>query len=208
MESIIPKYPLEIRTPRLTIRSATTSDAAGLYKFFTSVKNLPPGESVEPNLSIPAYEKRITRWKEMAEEGKNAFMVVTLPNPNGQREGEEELIGFGGYNTFETTEGKVLTDIGVMIDVDHQRRKYALEALCAKVEFAFGVLGVEVVRIETGLENEAFRRFIVDGVGLGGVERVEEVSYRKGVEGYIYRFGSGEWEGIRKELETAGSWLL
>ncbi|KAK6524186.1 hypothetical protein TWF694_005846 [Orbilia ellipsospora] len=213
MTSTIPpgsRYPLEITTPRLTIRSASTSDAPQLYNFFTTPENLPTGESPEPNISIPEFERRISRWREMAEQGKNAFIVVTLKSDS--TEDKEGLIGFGGYNTFEKLlegEGEaVLTDIGTMIDVKHQRKGYALEAFCALVEHAFEGLGVGKIRVETGLENLGFRRFMVDGVGLRDVEVVREVSYRKGVEGYVYTFGRETWKKAKEGLKARQRWLL
>ncbi|KAF3934744.1 hypothetical protein ABW20_dc0107315 [Dactylellina cionopaga] len=214
---MVSKYPLRITTPRLTIRSAVASDAQGLCDFFSKGENLPPGAKAEPNLSAQEFERRIEKWKGMALEGKNSFLIVTLRDEGDNQREEEgevrgELTGFGGYNTFEklseepvmsdsattgeSEEVPMLTDIGILIDIKHRRRGYALEALLAQIDFAFDKLSCRKVRIETGTGNEPFRRFMVDKVRLGQFEKEEGVSYREGEEvGYVYSFGSREWKG-------------
>src|SRR3569833_1616364 len=207
-----PSY--ELTTPRLVIRTAVPSDAEAIYAFNSDPANLPLGETqIEPGVTVEKLVPRIGRRKAMQEEGKNAFFVLALRETG-------ELVGNMGFNCFEPRsvaepggadpaedDGPYLTDIGVMIDHRHWRKGYATEVLCASVEYAFGRVGCRVVRVETGTANEPWRAFM-KAAGLDASEEHGEVSYGKGIMGWIYKFGEADWEKAKAALKEKGKWPL
>lgn len=130
-----PLGPHTLPTPRLTIRTPTSSNIPALLDFFTN----PAAASSEPpqtNLTEEILAQRIEKWDKTRAEGVNAWLIVCLPMhaaDNG-----EKVIGFGGYNSFPRTRllnsaerasdgvpagEKVLCgDIGMGIDVRYQRK--------------------------------------------------------------------------------------
>lgn len=211
-----------ISSPRLIIRTAVPSDGEALVAFFSNPANF-PWES-EKDLTLEKVLPRIARWVKATEEGRSAFMVVTL------REGDQ-IIGFGGFNSLPYTgplgsepawtmtkkegpgEGTVLAaDIGISIAHDHQRKGYAREALCAKIEYGFVGLGCAYVHMDTAKDNVPFRGLMRD-MGIGeaegnGGEALEGAAFGFAPKAYNYDFDRAAWDGVKEEMIRGGRWPL
>lgn len=118
-------------------------------------------EEPEKGLAVEKLRARIQKFAKMSAEGVNTFLVVEL-------RGRNELIGYGGYNTFDSVDPTEfldqttlpgsethMTDIGIIIDHKHWRKGYGLESI--SIEYAQNNLGCEVFRAETGNDNEPWR---------------------------------------------------
>lgn len=205
-----PSY--EIQSPRLIIRTPTASDTEAFHGFLTTRENF-PHEEPEKDLTLEKLRARIGRFAESAGRGENAFMVFVL-RETGQ------LIGYGGYNTFESVEPgkflstpdtplgeKYMTDFGIMIDHRYWRKGYGLELLSALVEYARGELGCELFRAETDNDNEPWRA-LMRSAGLAATEGRHKASYDENIDVWVWKFDAAHWEQAKKKLETEGKWLL
>jgi RimJ/RimL family protein N-acetyltransferase len=77
--------------------------------------------------------------------------------------------------------------VGYTISPDVQGRGYATEAVRALVDYAFDVLGADVVRAYASEENEPSIR-VAEKVGMRLIERLE------------HRYDDEVWYGVRYEL--------
>jgi len=208
-----PSY--EILSPRLIIRTATELDTEAFHKLLTTPENF-PHESPEKDLTPEKLRTRIGGFGESTARGQNAWVVFCLRETG-------ELIGHGGYNTFELVEPgqflgyksgssthsgpeKPMTDLGIMIDHRHWRKGYGLEILCALIEYARG-LGCELFRTETGDDNEPWKA-LMQAAGLGGCKGRGPASYDEKLEVWNWKFDVDQWEQTKKDLEADGKWPL
>jgi RimJ/RimL family protein N-acetyltransferase len=208
----------QINTPRLIIRSATHSDAQAIADLRGNPKNN-PYMSVEPGLSAEVFQKRIVDWTASAERGENAFMVIILRKKSilaEQDSGKEgTLIGFGGFNSLhrgpaldDPTKDVLVGDTGIMIDHLQWRKGYALEALCATVEYGLYTLGCEHITIDTRVDNEPWRG-LTRSAGLEGVEIQRNGGSEEDPQTeWNYRFGRNVWEKARENMIVRGKWAL
>ncbi|GJC84342.1 hypothetical protein ColLi_07180 [Colletotrichum liriopes] len=212
MSSRFARPAYEIKSPRLIVRSATDSDAKDFYNLMTNPENF-PFEEPEKNLTIERLRTRIGRFAEFTAEGKNAFMVVVLQETN-------QLIGYGGYNTFESLDTaefltettlspgkKYMTDVGIIIDHRYRRKGYALELVCALVEYARVELDCELFRAETGNDNKPWRA-LMQAVGLADFEGRHKASYDADQDVWVWKFDSGHWGQAKAKMQAEGKWLL
>jgi RimJ/RimL family protein N-acetyltransferase len=200
-----------ITTPRLELCLPVEADAPTLAALLSSPETN-PSTPVETK-GVEHYRQRVGRWVGQAERGERAFMVIKLRETG-------KVIGFGGFNEFrwvaraagEGDDGeKVLeADTGVVIDTKHWRKGYGKEAIVAKAEYAFNVLGAEFMSIDTSLDNEPWRALMRD-MGLGAVETKSSAShYKEGeeTEVWLYRFSRTDWETARADMMRRGKWPL
>ncbi|KAK1991609.1 gcn5-related n-acetyltransferase [Colletotrichum falcatum] len=205
---------LEIVTPRLIIRTAVPSDAKAYLGYLTTPANFPFQEP-EKDLTMDRIRARIDDFAESTARGENGWIVIVLRDTG-------ELIGNGGYNTFEPVDAagfllpgtatlppgeRRMTDLGVGINHRHWRRGYALEALEALVEHARASLGCEVFRVETGDDNGPLRS-LMRTAGLGGLESRHRASYDASQEVWAWKFDAGHWARSTAKLKGEGKWFV
>lgn len=205
---------LVIRSPRLIIRTAVESDAEAFLNFLTTPENFPFQES-EKDLTLDRIRTRIAKFAELTVKGKHGWVVFVLRETN-------ELIGYGGYNGFESVdpaeflpgvttlspgEKRHMTDLGIGIDHKHWRKGYGLEVLEALIEYARTNLGCELFRTETGDDNQPWRSLMA-AVGLGEFESREKASYDANQEVWLWKFDAGHWEKSKTKLQAEGKWFL
>ncbi len=196
----------EIETPRLIIRSAVPDDAESVYRLLSSPENN-PHMPVDPELSPEVFTRRIARWKEAAEKGQSAFMVIGLRETG-------ELVGFGGFNCLPkkpaldgSGEEVLVGDLGVLIDKKQWRKGYASEAICAKSEFGFNHFGCGFMSLDTDKDNEPVRA-LMRALGVGHVEAKKASESQKDNWSWRYEYDKETWEKAKAELKVSGRWPL
>lgn len=112
----------------------------------------------------------------------------------------------------------VIGDIGILIDHEYWRNGYALEAMCATIEYAFNDLNCKEIMSDTGYENEPLRALLRSmGLESSAHERVVDAlpgqrdPIETKVEGHriwTYRFGKELWEEAKKGMRARGRWPL
>ncbi|KAF6820637.1 acetyltransferase [Colletotrichum musicola] len=205
---------LEIRSPRIIIRTAVDSDAEAFLKFLTTPENVLFQES-EKDLTLDRIRTRIAKFAELTAKGKHGWVVFVLRETN-------EPIGYGGYNGSESVdpteflpgtttlspgEKRNMTDLGIGIDHRHWRKGYGLEIFEALIEYARVNLGCEQFRTETGDDNQPWRSLMA-AAGLGQFETREKASYDVNQEVWLWRFDVGHWEKSKTKLQGDGKWLV
>lgn len=213
MASLFARAAYEIQTPRLILRSPTTADTEPLHKLLTTPGN-DPYNPPEHGLTLEKLRARIGRFAESTARGENAWMVFVLRESH-------ELIGFGGYNTFESVDEpgpflgrpnaplgkKYMTDVGIMLDAEHWRKGYGREVLCALLEYARGVLGCELFRTETGDDNEPWKA-LMRSAGFGSFEAKGRASYDEKLEVWVWKFDAGDWDRAKGKMKAERKWPL
>ncbi|GKT83132.1 acetyltransferase [Colletotrichum tofieldiae] len=202
-------------------------DAKALYDILSTPENL-PFSSVPPDISPDVMRARIERWGPETASGKKAILMITLREAG-------ELIGYGGFNCFETAEGQPcdvalqnirgeragtdgssvgesqitphLTDFGIVLDHRQWGKGYGREVLCGQVEFAIEDIGCSIVRIETDLDNEPWRA-VMASVGLGRLEAKQPVTHGGRDIGWVYKIDPETWSEVRDDLKRRGKWPL
>lgn len=194
----------EITTPRLIIRSAKHSDAAGICHVLGNPLNF-PHNPVDPDLTLDVFERRIAKWETATAKGDSAFMIVILRETN-------KIIGFGGFNSLPKAPAltgsdrlELEGDTGLVIDHPFWRKGYATEAFCGTVEYGFDKLGCGHMSMDTSIQNEGWRAFM-NHLGLAHVE-VRRAEGREG-EDFSYKFDKKSWEQAKVGLMSRGKWPL
>jgi RimJ/RimL family protein N-acetyltransferase len=216
-----PPESYRIETPRLVIRSPVAADIPAMMELMSNPANLPMGETkAETGLTAEGMGTRLDKWRRLASEGRNAFLVVALRNDDDA----VVVIGYLGFNCFRTRgefdgseperddptpglDGRYLTDLGVVLDHRQRRRGYSSEAVCAAAEFAYAELGCQVVRMETGLANEPWRG-LMRSLGLAALEEKGQASYPGKPIAWLYKVHRAAWEAAKVELKEKGKWPL
>ncbi|KAF7870264.1 hypothetical protein EAF04_004012 [Stromatinia cepivora] len=210
-------------TPHLILRSALSSDAHPFTLVRNDPQNSPFGGVVDPDLSTEVQAQRLEAQKISTAAGKNAWLVVILkdseelPRINDVedlRVHDGFLIGMTGFNSFpmeksvdDTGKDILLGDTGVLIDYRFARKGYAMETLCAVVEYGFHELRCGKITLATYAINAPFR-------GLMRAARLEDVMVLRSIgdghpdqEAY-YEFGQQKWETAKKEMVRDEKWPL
>ena len=217
MAFTFPPETWEIKSQRLVIRDPIPEDAQAVIDLMGKVENLPMGETkAMEGLTVDTMIERFERWKKMSLKGQNAFLTVALRETN-------EVVGWMGFNCFRTREefegtvperdeptpgieGRYLTDVGVNVDYRHRRKGYALETVCAAVEYAFATVGCRVVRLETALVNERWRGLMA-ACGLAPLEERAPSSFN-GEVCCIYKVHKDGWQQVKADLKDKGKWYV
>lgn len=224
-----------ITSPRLIMRPPVPSDGEAMASFFTNPANFP--WDVEADLTLEKALARIDLWTRATAEGKSAFKIIA-EREGGQMVGfggfnclpYTEPLGSGDRPTWEimqkekeqgpgdggsgaVAEVVLAADMGMSIDHRYQRRGYGREAVCAQVEYAFGVLGAGWVHMDTGKGNVPFRGLMRDmGVpeveGDGGEETPEGCPFVYARKSFNYQFDGATWDRVRGEMIERGKWPL
>lgn len=129
-------------------------------------------------------------------------MVVALKK-GGQQEGEEEVIGLGGFGAIKDWErnGKKVRagDAGVVLTAEHRGKGYAVEAMKQAINWAFtpvadGGPQLDIVTVTTLSDNTAMLNLTDEKLGLKGkgVLRPAEFGHPQG-EMY-YEVTADEWK--------------
>lgn len=143
------RFPDRVETERLVLRLWTEADVPGLVAAITaSLDHLRPWMhwvEGEPE-TVEQKTKRVVRWREEWEAGKNLTLGVFL---DGEPIGGTGLHGRVGENALE---------IGYWIHVDHANKGYATELSRALTDAAFRIEGIDRVEIHHDKANIASGR--------------------------------------------------
>ncbi|KAH8666908.1 hypothetical protein BX600DRAFT_436281 [Xylariales sp. PMI_506] len=222
MSFTFPPPTWEIKSPRLVIRTTVDADAETFVSLMHKPENQPQGETEFAKVeTVDEKRARLARWRTTASEGRNAFLAVAL------RDKPDQVVGYMGFNTFRTraeaehteperdgpplpgVEGRYLTDVGVNIDSEYQRKGFAREVMAAVVEYSLnGPLGCEIVRIETAFANEKWRG-LMNAMGLNDTEASKPLSftgYKN--DGYVWEVNRVAWEKAKASMVASGTWPL
>ncbi|PSS14773.1 hypothetical protein M430DRAFT_35670 [Amorphotheca resinae ATCC 22711] len=205
-------------TPRLIIRSCLPSDAKQIQAIRSNPLNNPYGGVNEPDLPVEVQVQRLEAQQISTAKGENAWMVIILKNSLGDGDDAVEelktdtgiMIGNTGFNSFplqpslaDETQSVLVGDTGIMIDNRFARKGYALEALCAIVEYGFQELGCGMMSLGTSAVNVPFRSLMrTMGIGEGTLRATNEG------EEACYLFDREKWDEAKKHMEGNGKWYL
>jgi RimJ/RimL family protein N-acetyltransferase len=206
-----------IRTPRLLIRSTVVSDALAVTFIRTDKLNNPFGGVVESGITLVEQQERIAGNIITTAEGKNAWMVAIIRDPNYLGHGIKELgveegivIGNTGFNSFpsqpsivDPLKEVIVGDIGCLIDHRFVRKGYAVETLSAVIEYGLGELRCGMISLATNFDNEPFRN-VMRTMGIGEGTIVVEGEDRT----VKYLFDRTMWERAREHMKASGKWYL
>jgi RimJ/RimL family protein N-acetyltransferase len=206
-----------VHTPRLLIRSSIVSDALAVNIIRTEKLNSPFGGVVDPELTLSVQRERIASDAITTAEGKNAWMVIIIKDPQpgdesveGLRVDEGVLIGNTGFNCFplkpllvDSSKEAIVGDTGALIDYRFARKGYAVETMSAVIEYAFVELRCGMISLDTNSENRPFRNLMrTMGIGEGSIRgegKEQEV---------LYLFDREMWESAKKQMKSNGKWYL
>ncbi|OAA70281.1 acetyltransferase [Cordyceps fumosorosea ARSEF 2679] len=181
MASPFAREGIEIKTPRVLIRTGSPTDDAEAYALYLrNPANFPPGSgAAEPAMTTEAAAARLAKFARWTAEGAHGWVL----------EGETAM-----------------ADLGVMLDHRFWGRGYGLEVLIGLVEWARREVGAGVFRTETEPGNELWRALMARA-GLGGREGRARASYDEDKEVLQWRWDVAAWEEARRSIEAEGRWI-
>lgn len=210
---------IEIKTPRVLIRTGVASDADAYSRYATTPANFPHG-GCEASMTPDKAAERIALFARRTAEGKFACLLF-FSRATG------DLVGYGGYNCFEVvddaalflaggdadgetkedgTSGAVMADMGIMLDHRFWGQGYGLEILTGMVEGARREVGAALFRTETDLGNEEFKA-LMERAQLGGRVSSEKASYDADKVVLQWRWDAEAWEEAKRKLQDLGRWV-
>jgi RimJ/RimL family protein N-acetyltransferase len=166
----------ELRTERLRLRRSEPRDAEAIsaYRSDPNVHQHQGWAHTDPDHVRDEIEEMLRRAP--GEPGWVQFTVETLDGAT--------LVGDVGLCPRADEPGVVM--VGYTVDPGAQGKGYATEAVAALVDYAFSVLGADLVRAYADAANVASVR-VADKVGLAVVERFQASD------------DDGTWHGVRME---------
>lgn len=168
--------PLE--TERLRLRRSRPEDAETIsaYRSIPEVRRYQGWERTDPQ----GVREQIEEMAARAPGEPGGWVQLSVEERESGR-----LVGDVGLSPAEGEPGVI--KVGYTIAPEFQRRGYATEAVRALVDYAFDVLGADIVRAYASEENDPSIR-VAEKVGMRLVERIE------------HRYGDEVWYGVRYEL--------
>lgn len=207
---------VEIKTPRVLMRTGTTADTEGYLKYSIEPANFPYG-GCDATLTLEKCEKRVANFAEWTAEGKHAW-IMFLSREMG------DFMGFGGYNCFEAVdataflpgsaaaeaskagETKTLADMGIMLDHKYWGKGYGIEIMIGLVEHARREMGAELFRTETDLGNKEWQA-LMKRIEVGEYMRKEKASYDANKEVLQWRWDEKIWLESKDKIQAKGRWI-
>lgn len=215
---------IEIKTPRVLIRTGVASDADAYSRYATTPANFPHG-GCEASMTPDKAAERIALFARRRTAGGKFACLFFLSRATG------DLLGYGGYNCFEVVDdaalflatgraggdaadgemkedgtSRVMADMGIMLDHRFWGQGYGLEILTGMVEGARGEVGAALFRTETDLENKEFRA-LMERAQLGGRVSSEQASYDADKAVLQWRWDAEAWEEAKRKLQGLGRWF-
>jgi RimJ/RimL family protein N-acetyltransferase len=168
--------PLE--TERLRLRRSQPDDAETIsaYRSIPEVRRYQGWERTDPQ----GVREQIEEMAARAPGEPGGWVQLSVEERESGR-----LVGDVGLSPAEGEPGVI--KVGYTIAPEFQRRGYATEAVRALVDYAFDVLGADIVRAYASEENDPSIR-VAEKVGMRLVERIE------------HRYGDEVWFGVRYEI--------
>ena len=173
-----------LHTSRLHLRRSGPEDAEAIstYRSLPEVRRHQGWDRTDPAYLSVEFAEMASRAP-----GDPGWVQLSVEEREGDR-----LVGDVGMSPAEGEPG--VMKVGYTIDPAVQGRGYATEAVRALVDYAFDVLGADVVRAYADADNVASIR-VAEKVGMSLMERFE------------HRHGEETWFGVRYEIrpqERAG----
>jgi RimJ/RimL family protein N-acetyltransferase len=165
-------------TERLRLRRSHPDDAETIsaYRSVPDVRRYQGWERTDPQ----GVREQIEEMAARAPGEPGGWVQLSVEELESGR-----LVGDVGLSPAEGEPGVI--KVGYTIAPEFQRRGYATEAVRALVDYAFDVLGAEVVRAYASEENVPSIR-VAEKVGMRLVERLE------------HRYDDEVWYGVRYEI--------
>lgn len=208
---------IEIKTPRVVIRTLTPDDAPAFRDYCVEPANYPYG-GTESDMTLEKMTKRVASFAQWQAEGKHAWIAMVSRETG-------EFMGYGGYNGMSTVrprqflagpdaaedaadgeETKVMVDMGIMLDHKYWEKGLGLEIFIGLMEFARREWKAELFRTETDLDNEMWQR-LMRAVGVGACVTKEKASYDANKQVLQWRWDDKKWLEAKKELQGKGKWI-
>jgi RimJ/RimL family protein N-acetyltransferase len=167
-----------LQTERLLLRRSRPEDAETIsaYRSIPEVGRYQGWERTDPK----GVREQIGEMAERAPGEPGGWVQFSVEEREGGR-----LVGDVGLSPAEGESGVI--KVGYTISPEVQGRGYATEAVRALIDYAFDVLGADVLRAYASEENEPSIR-VAEKVGMRLVERME------------HRYDDEVWYGVRYEL--------
>ncbi|TFW30333.1 GNAT family N-acetyltransferase [Duganella callida] len=145
--------PIQLHTPRLTLRFVESGDAAAVFRILSDPETMRYFSST-PWLHIAQAVDNIEQTLKGYLDG-SALRLAIVP-----REGEQagELIGSVTLYAFDRRNHRC--EIGYILDRRHWGKRYAQEALRATIEHAFGPLELHRLEADIHPDNIASERLL------------------------------------------------
>lgn len=196
---------IDIRSPRLILRTGEKPDASSLVSLWLNPENYKydPQERGKPSPrteqhTVEKYEGMLEKFKSRLQEKKDAQLVVAVSDGDSDR-----VIGICGYNMFEKNAetGLWLTDVGILIDSSETRKGYAMEAMTALLDWAFGLdsssPGVSVQELLDGNTVDRVKMETSEAnlpwIGLMSKFGLKGTPFGEGVQHLEFRVTKDEW---------------
>jgi RimJ/RimL family protein N-acetyltransferase len=194
---------IQLKTPRLLIRSLRDADAKQLRIIRGDPKNNELNSIQAPNMDEAALRKGIPI---SIDKKCNQLLIIKDPPvfPPGPDRPNDLLLDWPGGLLMGSIEigwprdGFEESDIGGYIHHRFTRNGYAKEAFAAVFDYALGDLQRPVVYLETMEVNAGFRG-MMKSLGLEALEKHVHL----GKPGVTYSFGKARWE--QAKMETGRS---
>ena len=172
---------VELCTDRLRLRRSSAGDAPAIsaYRSDPDVHRFQGWERTD----VDAVRAEIEEMQRRAPGDPGGWVQITADELDSGA-----LVGDVGIAPVDAEPGVI--SVGYTIDPAAQGRGYATEAVRALVDYAFEVLGADVVRMHASANNTASIR-VAEKAGLRFVER------------RVYRDEDEIWFGVRYELHRA-----
>lgn len=215
MASQFAREAIEIKTPRVVIRTGLPSDAEAFARYNRTPANFSHG-GCQPDATTDKAAGTIAKFTQWAAEGKHAW-VFMFARETG------EFMGYGGYNCFASvnaasflagpssstdseTKDDVLADMGIMLDHRFWGAGYGLEIFIGLVAWAQREMGARVFRTETDVENEEWQA-LMRRAQLGECVSTEAASYDAAKKVLQWRWNDETWQQAKKKLQEQGRWI-
>ena len=144
------------------------------------------------------FLERVQLQTENRYRGKSCVLNILLPAVESG-EASDRCIGTTGFVKIDNSRGY----LGIITDEKTVRKGYATEALHAAIQFAFDMLGVEEIQIQTDERNEQMRGWCEKLARIPLIEKQPMTINDHSFIEYNYRFDQSLWiSSIRPRLET------
>ena len=177
--------PVQLQTPRLTLRFVTAEDADALFRLFSDAEALrywSSGPWLHPAQATDNIEQTLNSYTD----GSALRLALVLP--------DGELIGTASLYAFDRRNHRC--EIGYMLARPHWGQRYMQEALAALIGYGFGALELHRIEADIHPDNIASGR-ILEGLQFRREGHLRERWFVSGEvsDSVIYGLLRSDWTG-------------
>lgn len=164
-----------LETERLILREFTSADLPDLREILQDPEVMYAYDHDFSEEDVQKWlDRQFTRYREL---GFGLWAVILKSSG--------EMVGQTGL-TMQPCEGEMLLEIGYLFKKRHWHQGYATEAAAGCREYAFGVLGADVVHCLIKADNYASQR-VASRIGMTKVKEFTARFYSGDMLHYLYR---------------------